>query len=693
MILSNVVEVEITDKNLKFYQRTSKDLKVGDIFTIQLSQLSINSGFKVDIQCDYCGDVFKMEYRKYLRSVKIIDKNSCKKTQCSSLKVKESNQRKYGVQNVMQLSENIEKAKITNIEKWGVTHPMKLEKMKDKIKKTNFIKYGTEIPMQLDEFKNKIRATNLIKYGTENPMELDEIKNKVRKTNIERYGVENYTHTDEYKFKSKKTNLEKYGIDSYTKTEECKSKVKKTNLEKYGFEYLFQSEEFRESIKASNLNKFGVEYYSKTDEFLEKMKKTCFKRFGFENPMKSEDIKEKLKNSFIEKYGVDNPNKLDYVREKIKKTNLKNFGFEYPSQSLEIKEKIKKTNLKNYGVSNIMYSEFFRKQNFIISKHPNYLWFVNEDKSSEFKCDCGESHNFRIHSDNFYKRLESNLPLCTICYPIGDSVSIKEEEMFKFIRSIYNDDIIQSYRDVFEIDIYLPKLKLGFEFNGLYWHSDIYRDKNYHLNKLNYFKERGIRIVNIWEDDWIFKNNIIKSQISNIIGLTENRIFARKCNVREINDVKISKQFLNENHIQGFVSSTVKIGLFYQGQLVSFMSFDQFEGRKKMNKNEWNLNRFCNKLNISVVGGASKILKYFVNKYGPKRIISYADKDWSVGNLYKILKFEKIGETNPDYKYLIDGKKIHKSRYRKSITGISESKISLLKIWDCGKIKYENTFK
>jgi hypothetical protein len=569
----------------------------------------------------------------------------------------------------MQLSENIEKAKITNIKKWGVTHPMKLKEIKDKIKRTNFIKYGTEIPMQLEE-----------------------IKNKIKKTNLERYGVENYTNTDEYKLKSKKTNIERYGIDSYSKTEECKLKVKKTNFKKYGFEYLFQSEKFRELIKTHNLNKYGYEYYSQTDEFLEKVKKSCFKKFGFSNSMKSEAVKEKLKNSFIDKYGVDNPNKLDYIREKIKKTNLKNFGFEYPSQSPDIKEKSKKTNIKNYGVSNIMHNEHFRKQKFIISKHPNYLYFINEDKSNEFKCDCGESHNFKIHADNFYKRLESNLPLCTQCYPIGDSVSIKEEELFKFIKSIYGGEIIQSYRDGLEIDIFLPHLKIGFEFNGLYWHSEKYRDKNYHLNKLNYFNDKGIRIFNIWEDNWIEKNNIIKSQIRNIIGLTENRVFARKCDVREIKDIKMSKSFLNENHIQGFVGSKLKIGLFYKNELVSLMTFDQFEGRKKMKKNDWNLNRFCSKINNNVVGGFSKILKYFIKKYNPNKIISYADKDWSIGNLYEVLDFKKVSQTKPDYKYLINNIRIHKSRYRKSITGISESKLELLKIWDCGKIKYEINF-
>jgi hypothetical protein len=686
MLLSDVIKIEITNKNLKYYQRSNKDLNIGSIIFIPLDELSSNSGLKVDVKCDYCGIEFKMEYRKYLRSVRIINKNSCKSVDCSSLKVKESNSEKYGVENVMQLAENIDKARQTNLEKWGVDHPMQLKEIKDKIKNTNLIKYGTENPMQLDEFKNKVKKTNLIKYGSESPMQLDEFKNKAKKTNLKRYGVENYTHTDEYKVKSKKTNLEKYGVDNYTKTEECQTKIKKTNLEKYGFEYLFQSKEFRDLIKSSNLDKFGVEYYSQTDEFLEKIKKTCLERFGFENPMKSDDIKEKLKNSFLEKYGVDNPNKLDYIREKIKNTNFKNFGFQFPTQSPTIKEKIKNTNLKNYGVTNIMYSEEFRKQNFIISNHSNYLKFLTEDKTNEFKCDCGESHNFRILADNFYKRLDSNLPLCTVCYPISDSRSIKEEELYKFIQCVYDGEIIQSHRDKFEIDIYLPQINLGFEFNGLRWHSNVYRENDYHLQKTNYFKEKGIRIIHIWEDDFDFKKDIINSQIKNMLNKTESKIYARKCVVKEMKSVN---DFLEKNHIQGAVRSVIKLGLYHDSELISVMTFDQFEGRKKMNIGEWNLNRFCSKLNTTVIGGASKLLHFFINKYNPNRIISYADADWSVGNLYDSLKFNKIWESKPDYKYVVGGKRIHKSNFRKSVTKISESKLNLPKVYDCGKIKFE----
>ena len=123
------------------------------------------------------------------------------------------------------------------------------------------------------------------------------------------------------------------------------------------------------------------------------------------------------------------------------------------------------------------------------------------------------------------------------------------------------------------------------------------------------------------------------------------------------------------------------------------MTFNNREGRKLTK--DWNLSRFCNKLNTSVIGGASKLLNFFIKNWNPLRIISYADRDWSDGNLYYKLGFEMIKMSDPDYKYIKNGKRRHKSNYKKSNlnTNLTESKEmerrNIQKIWDCGKIKFE----
>ncbi len=424
---------------------------------------------------------------------------------------------------------------------------------------------------------------------------------------------------------------------------------------------------------------------SNSEEKKSKTKSTNLEKWGCISPLSNESIKNKIKRTNLEKWGVENVSQSLSVKKKKSKTMLDNFGVEFNSQRLEVKRNLsKKMSLLNSKLNTNRHAKYWENKLSNID-----LDLVSKSIGSiiEIRCDEG-NHSFSIHKTTFNDRIKNGTPLCTICNPVGDLKSFKEREVLNWIKSIYSGEIIESYRDGLEIDIYLPDLRLGLEFNGLYWHSEEFKDKWYHLNKTNFFKESGIRIIHIWEDDWIFRKDIIKSQISNFIGVSK-KIWARNCEVRSINDVKLVKNFLNKNHIQGFTSSKVKIGLFLNSELVSIMTFDQFEGRKKMRDGEWNLNRFCSLLDFSVIGAASKILSFFIKNYLPSRIISYSDRSWSTGQLYYKLGFTNLYDSNPDYKYVVGGKRLHKSNFRKSKTGMSESLLNYSKIWDCGKTKFE----
>lgn len=453
---------------------------------------------------------------------------------------------------------------------------------------------------------------------------------------------------------------------------------KETCINKYGFEFASKSNVVKEKIKKS---KKLTDY----DIVNRKSKQTFLNKYGVDNPSKSKEIKDKKEQTNKNRWGVSNPFQSNLIKDKIKKTNLEKYGYYHPVMSPDIQNKIKKTNIEKWGVDNYKSSQI-DKWNTLISKDSNYIEYIS---NSLYLLNCDSGHSYEIKYDNYYHRYKLNLPLCTICNPISELVSSMEKELCNFIESIYDGKVIQNYRDEIEIDIYLPELKIGFEFNGVYWHSEEFKGKWYHLDKTKKFQSKGINIIHIWEDDWTYKRDILKSQIRNWLGLTDDKIFARKCQVKEILDNKISNNFLNENHIQGVDKSFIRIGLFYNNRLVSIMTFDYFEGRNKMEPGGWNLSRFCNSLNTTVIGGASKLLKYFINIKNPKRIISYADSSWSNGVLYDKLGFSVVGNSDPDYKYVVGNKRVHKSRYRKSNTGISESQLNLNKIWDCGKIKFE----
>lgn len=533
---------------------------------------------------------------------------------------------------------------------------------------------------------------------------------KAKENNLKKIGVENFFQSNEFKEKSKKTLISKWGVDHISKSElisdrkSSKMKEKSDEVSDRMKNYYsdlndLEIKEINKKRENTNLQKWGFKYVSQVESIKEKVKQTNLERWGGYT-LQSDILKNRVKITNIEKWGFEYPSQSELVKNKTIDTNLKKWGFKTPSMNEDIKNKTKNTLLEKYNVINIMFSEDFRKK-FNITREEGYIRYLG-NRNYEFCCkEC--KTNYDIDYDNYYKRKLRNSNTCTNCFPILENSSIKEKELLNFIKSIYENEVINSYRDGLEIDIYLPKLKIGFEFNGIYWNSEEKLDKNYHLNKTLYFKDRGIKIIHIWEDDWDFKKDIIKSQIKNWISLNENRIFARECEIREITDSKIVTGFLNENHIQGTIRSTVKIGLYYRNDLVSLITFDNSEGRKKMEDGGWNLSRFCSKKNLNVIGGASKLFKYFVNKWQPKRIISFSDKDWSDGDLYYKLGFKLVKDLKPDYKYVIDGKRVNKQRLTKQkliklgkdpnkTEGEIIKEMNISKIYNVGQLKFELNF-
>lgn len=533
---------------------------------------------------------------------------------------------------------------------------------------------------------------------------------KSKETNLNKYGVESVTQTDSFKEKSKKTIMRKYGVDHISKVESISESKSNKMLERRE-ETSKRVKEYWDSIDESeintinerrcstNLEKYGVKYVSQVDEIKGKIRETNLEKHGGYT-YQSETLSNKVIKTNLERYGFINPSSSDLIKNKVRKTNLERYG-EHPSKTDIVKRKQISTIREKWGSDNIMLSEEFRTK-FNISNDHNYIKYIG-NRDYEFWCDvCNNS--FIIDYDNYYQRSFRNVNRCTNCFPISDNSSIKEIELRNFISERYVGEIISNYRDGLEIDIYLPDLKLGFEFNGLYWHSSYKLDNLYHRRKLDYFKEHGIRILIIWEDDWDHKREIIKSQINNWIDSLTEKIWARKCVIKKIDDKKMVRDFLESNHIQGYIRSSVKIGLFFENRLVSLMTFDKSEGRKKMVGGGWNLSRFCSEKNTSVIGGASKLLKYFINNYDPNRIISFADMDWSTGDLYYKLGFNLINTSNPDYKYIVNGRRINKQRFTKkklSKLGYDMSRtenditsdMGLSKIYNCGQLKFELLLK
>lgn len=253
-----------------------------------------------------------------------------------------------------------------------------------------------------------------------------------------------------------------------------------------------------------------------------------------------------------------------------------------------------------------------------------------------------------------------------------------------------------------EIDVFISELNIGFEYNGLYWHSEkMGKHKQYHLDKQKLGLNNGVKIYHIFSDEWLNKKDIVKNKIKHILGKSENPIYGRKCIIKEIT-TKEKDEFLINNHIQGIDKGSIKLGGFYNDELVGVMTFShpRISTGGKKEEDTYEIVRFSSK---NVIGLGSKLLKYFIKNYNPKTIISYADKRWSFNtekSIYNKMGFTFVGDTVPNFWYVKhDDKRFHRYTYRKDVLvkkGFDKNKsgdlimkeLGYLKVWDCGNLKF-----
>jgi len=526
-------------------------------------------------------------------------------------------------------------------------------------------------------FQNK---TNLEKYGSLCPLANKEIQKKAEETCLEKYGVKNYTKTEEFKTKFKQTSLEKYGTEFPMQNEDVKEKGKQTSLERYGVEYASQSEDFRKRVERTNLEKYDTKCSLHSYEAEQKTKETNLEHYGVENVSKSSIIKEKIKNTNLKNFGVEYSSQNEKIKEKTKQTNLKNFGVEYPTQNKDVMNKVKRSNLKKFGVECSLQNKEIRDK-----ATQTYLKKLEHAKSQNLYCvkdlaiifNKSESaitmdlkrlnievvkfeKDFRLYVKQSDLKILENYFIDTEC----SGISYSEKEIVEFIKSIYSDEIIENSRTIIspkELDIYIPQKNLAIEYDGLYWHDENHVENKYHLNKTKMCDEKGIDLIHVFEDDWLYKKEIVKSMISSRLGVYKEKIFARKCQIKEIRKDQ-AKIFFDENHLQGFTRGDLYLGLMFDDEIVQCICIN----KKGWHDGNVELTRMATKLNIQVIGGFSKLMKHISDYIKYKSITSYVYKAWFNGKGYMKSGFKVIKENNPSYFYIVNGRRVHKSHFRKN---------------------------
>lgn len=471
-------------------------------------------------------------------------------------------------------------------------------------------------------------------------------------------------------------------------SKECRQKlIEQTSLDRYGNKVVANSDYGRAKAKQTSQEKYGVDHYSKTSEYKERFTKTMNARYGVDHALQNDEIKQKWHETNREKYGANTPLENENLRarawdtqkanggiglsrdgavEHFKEVSRAKYGTDFPTQSETVKSKIFHTNLDRYGATCWLATEARLK-----------ITMMDPSKMDEFE---KFRSGVRQYIENLpYKPSYSDLSDLTGITPdaIGNYIvthkcqdlidyhkSSIEQQIHDFIKSIDpNIEIKRNDRTVIkpmEIDLYLPDFKLGIECNPTYTHnssksthwSNCIVPNDYHAKKSMAAERAGIFLLHVFGYEWTFRRDIVKSIIRNLLGANLHKYMARNLIVKSVSDSE-AIEFFNTNHIQGYASSSIRIGLYNNDSLISMMSFSRPRHTLGKTNNQesdtYELTRFCTRLNTTCVGGASRLFKYFVNNYHPSTIVSFSSIAGTRGSIYSRLGFSPDGYVSPGY--------------------------------------------
>lgn len=509
----------------------------------------------------------------------------------------------------------------------------------------------------------------------------------------------------------------KQGINYQTTCHHCNKSVRyDTKRKKYplfcSVQCANQSELKKQQILKTQQKKYGGNP-AQNETIKQKRKQTNIKKYGVETPLLNDEIKAKTQKTMKDKYGVYYALQAQEIKDKWVETNIKKYNAKYPLESKIIQEKIIQTNIRKYGVPYIISSDFIRKKitgtikqkyncNHISQKNipPAVLSILKNPTLLKIK-----HHEEKKSLSEIASELNVNV---TTVYNYFKQHKISINNFFESKQQKNIQDFLSQYIEIIpnytlensrlQIDIFIPSLKLGIEFCGLFWHCDYHSriDKNYHLRKLEECNKRQIRLITIFEDEWNNKQDIISSMLLHLINKNPKQsIGARECKVIYVEKNK-KANFFKTNHILGDGRSSYNIGLIDKNNcLVACLG-------ALITQKEIIINRFAT--SRPVIGGFSKLLttlkKDFLTVNKP--IVTFADRRFSEGNLYIKTGFKLDYIIKPDYYYVYKGKRYHKFNFRhkhlqkilyKYDADLSETincrNNGIYKIWNCGLLKFK----
>ena len=594
-----------------------------------------------------------------------------------------------------------EKRVATCMARYGVTNAGGTKESLEKAQKTHMEKRGVRWAMQSKEVVEKSKETCMEKYGTTTYVHSHVGTAQVTATVQERFGRDNFFSGKEGHDAAKAGLMAKYGVENTNYIPGLIERKMEADRAKHGGKLFVQTEEFKEKSRAAQFAMYGT-WYSASPEGRRKYRNIMMGKVGVPEYFQSEEFKEKSKETMRATRGVDNISQSPEWKEKVAATSMEKYGVPHPTQADVVKAKISETNLKLYGAENYACSEEFRRR--IVEKYVGKMadfecTVLEVDARSHVKFKCEKCGTVSVEQPQFIKRrTDEGLTPCTHCHPKNAPVSLEEAEVRSFVESLglKVDHYDRGFLGEYGADIVVESAKTIIEYDGIYWHSELYKDSRYHLEKKLLAEEKGYRLIHIFSDEWVYNRPIVESRLRYLFGCAGmERVNARDCEVREVAPA-VYRKFLEENHIQGPVNSRWALGLYRGERLVSLMTF----GSSRFEDDTVELLRFCSDRSLSVPGAAGKLFSHFVKAHPEVTgMTSYADMRWSAGDaFYTKLGFELESMSEPGY-FIVDGdvrrNRMNYQRHKLAgpgDEGKTEHEITLerglFRIYDCGQLKY-----
>jgi hypothetical protein len=459
--------------------------------------------------------------------------------------------------------------------------------------------------------------------------------------------------------------LATYGTNTPLQSPIVKAKGYKTNMKKYGKKIALQNPIIKQKMITNNQLKYGKDWPAQTDAFI----KNRVEKFM----VNVDTWHENYEKTMFELYGGTNPMLIPELKEKILKTNNEKYGCDFPLQNKE---------LHNMGVNTRMHNLKIFKLNNI----SNLLDIDIDNRIYTFKCDCGCDHTFEIDYDLHKQRNYHNYKLCTVCYPTNfNNVSQPEKELLNHIREFYyTGEILENKKIIkpYELDVYIPEFKIAFEFDGLYYHSDKMLDNNYHVMKSNMCDDINIFVYHVFEDEWKYKKEIVKSNVLRLIDKSINNIEISDVTIMIIEDINIINDFIFENNICNifFTENFICYGTYYNDELINIILFD-------VDNDTYELITYCEKINFNFIDGLSYLVNYLVEHNNVNTIYHTLNRVYYNYKDYILAGFGIIDQIEPDYHFVRSDKKLSKYYVNDKV---DTSKLK--KIYDAGSFKmiYKN---